>query len=176
MTRGGLQGGRDATWWLARRQGCHVTCRSLPSLCFDSGRLRWQTWTTRWQTNRPTQRSQPLALSWPPHELHVPTASVARHATIAGLLLGCRGAPPLLLRGPAGCGKTSLISHTLREGGASASGYTSTRVPLTHCTTPGQLWLSSSALMEKGGHGTASRRLVIFVDDLHLPVREDGAS
>lgn len=93
-----------------------------------------------------------------------------RISHLVGLL--CDGGKPVLLVGEAGCGKTSILRHRLKQHGGDIGEVLSLTVFCNKFTTSRSLWKEMSSCLEWKHARTfvpkGNKRLTCLVDDLNL--------
>lgn len=105
-----------------------------------------------------------------PNEAYVHTIQNERISHLVGLLSD--GKKPVLLVGEAGCGKTSILRHRLKQHGGDIGEVLSLTVFCNKFTTSRSLWREMSSCLEWKHARTfvpkGNKRLTCLVDDLNL--------
>ncbi|XP_020627063.1 dynein beta chain, flagellar outer arm-like isoform X2 [Orbicella faveolata] len=105
-----------------------------------------------------------------PNEAYVHTIQNERISHLVGLLSD--GGKPVLLVGEAGCGKTSILRHRLKQHGGDIGEVLSLTVFCNKFTTSRSLWKEMSSCLEWKHARTfvpkGNKRLTCLVDDLNL--------
>jgi len=132
-------------------------------------------WTT-WEEGKVSAKPWRPAADTPFFKLMVPTVDSARNAFLVNVLL--RSQRDIIISGPVGCGKTSLLQQVL--GGLPQETMMTLGMQFSAQTSANRVQDIIEASVEKRTKDTyappAGKKMVVFVDDMNMPQKDTFGS